>query len=129
MADTALFAGCPHCGSGWPSRSEFLSRAEFELVGYSPDLGDPGRGRLHFVHTHADCGGPFTLPAGLFLGLLEGPLPPAVRHREPTCSGRCDDAFCLEPCWNECMQAPVRRLVCKLAETALVRGLLAEPVC
>ena len=105
-----IFKTCSNCGVSWPSRDDFLTDPEVDLIGYQVNFLELEAGIFFFNHC---CNTTLALEVGLFTDLYSGPL--FHRRAEPrNCPQYCLQAHNLEPCPLVCECASVRQIIEKI---------------
>jgi hypothetical protein len=103
-----IFKRCTVCGFEWPSRTDFLSDPDIEMIGYQVHFEDLEAGFFLFNHS---CKGTLSVKAGLFKDLYKGPIFSQRATGSEDCPGHCLYEHHLAPCPAECECAYVREVI------------------
>ncbi len=103
-----VFKKCPNCGFEWENRKHFLNDADIEIIGYQVNFTRLMAG--YFMFNHA-CKGTFTVPAGQFKDLYNGPIFSKRAVGTEECNEYCLQKDELRPCPVQCECAYVREII------------------
>ena len=103
------FKTCPLCSKIWPTREEFLSDDDLDLIGYQVDFEELTLGL--FLFNHSVCKTTLAIRAGLLKDLYIGPVFKHRRTGQKDCPGYCLKRTQLAGCPAECECAWVRELL------------------
>ncbi len=101
------FKKCTKCGFVWPERMSFLSDPQLCLVGYQANFEELVAGFFLFTHI---CGTTFSIEAGDFRDLYEGPIFSERLNGTNGCERYCLHEDDLRPCSAKCECAYVREI-------------------
>ncbi len=104
-----VFKDCPHCGTRWPCRNQFLADPGLELVGYQVDFLDLRLGLLLF--NHHPCGTTLAIRAESLEDLYDGPVYTKRQTGSEACQGHCLRRDDLDRCFVLCECAWVREIL------------------
>ncbi|MFC1859038.1 hypothetical protein ACFL9U_13605 [Thermodesulfobacteriota bacterium] len=103
-----LFKKCNVCGYAWKDRQNLLVDANVQLLGYQVLFEDLIAGLFLFNHA---CMGTFSIPAGAFIDLYDGPIFEERKTGSQECPGYCLHKNELEACPVQCECAYVREVI------------------
>ena len=93
------FKTCTKCGFVWPERLSFLSDPQLRIVGYQVDFDELVAGLFLFNHS---CGTTFSVKAGDFRDLYNGPIFKERLNGTEKCPSYCLYQNDLHPCPAKC---------------------------
>jgi hypothetical protein len=93
------FKTCSKCGFAWHDRVSFLSDPQLHMVGYQVAFDELIAGLFLFSHS---CGTTFSVPAGDFQDLYDGPIFRERLNGTEKCPGCCLREKDLHPCPEKC---------------------------
>lgn len=99
---------CSVCGFAWPTREDFLSDPDLELIGYQVNFKELTAGILLFNHS---CKGTLAVRANDFKDLHDGPVFRERATEGPDCPGHCLHEDDLRPCPAQCECNFVRDII------------------
>ena len=102
------FKKCSKCGFVWPERASFLSDPCLRMIGYQANFNDLMTGLFLFTHI---CGTTFSVPAGDFRDLYDGPVFTGRLNGTKECAGHCLRKDDLRPCPAKCECEYVREIL------------------
>lgn len=102
------FKLCTCCGVVWPTRDDFLSDPEVELIGYQAHFTELKAGLLLFNHS---CHTTLAIEVEEVLDLYKGPVFRERATGGPNCLGYCQHRSELRPCPVQCECAFVREIL------------------
>ena len=105
----AGFKACPMCDFEWPERSVLLGDSRVELVGYQADFQQLREGL--FLFNHFPCETTFSLQAGDFCDLYDGPIFSERITGSKDCPGFCLNRMKMGLCPQKCECAYVREVL------------------
>ena len=106
--DLNYFKRCSNCGFQWKTRDEFLSDPKLEIIGYQTNFKNLTLGLFYFNH---ECRGTFTVQAGVFEDLYDGPIFKKRATGSEECPADCLYKDKLKPCPVQCECSCVREIV------------------
>ena len=108
------FKTCTNCRRDWQTREELLADRDVTVLGYQAHFDALELGLFLFLDGR--CKRPFTIPAGKFTDLYEGPVFEGRRTGQDDCPGYCLAERELRPCPARCECAYVREALQIIAD-------------
>ena len=102
------FKECKVCGQVWKDRQSLLIDASVQLLGYQVYFEDLIAGLFLFNHA---CMGTFSIQAGAFIDLYDGPIFEERKTGSEECPGYCLHKNELRACPAKCECAYVREVI------------------
>ena len=102
------FKKCPNCGYEWRDRKNLLSDPDAEIIGYQVNFLKLKAGYFMFNHS---CKGTFSVQAGRFSNLYDGPIFTKRETGSDECPEYCLHRDELRPCPVHCECAYVREIL------------------
>jgi hypothetical protein len=101
---------CPGCGEEFTLR-RLLESSDIRPEGLSFEQKYPELNMFYFTHTAPDCGTTFVIPVGVFLTVLDEPVPSDILAGTAVCENHCLHIDDWTACSQNCYYAPFRRLL------------------
>lgn len=102
------FKKCLKCGFTWHEMASFLGDPGIRLVGYQTNFDELMAGLFLFTHV---CGTTFSVQAGAFRHLYDGPMFTERLNATEKCEGYCLHKDDLRPCPAKCECRYVREIM------------------
>ncbi len=122
MGNSKVFCRCTGCQTKWDSRESFLLDKFTALNGYQVNFQNLAVGWFLFTHKCASCNSTFSVPAGLFFDLYNGPIFTERKTETEECPEYCLQPANLQPCPAHCECAFVREVIQLILRTQKVHS-------